>query len=91
MAEPKPKSLGDGEPLMRKRTPNISRVAASGSIAEGANSIQIIPSSDFAGTIGGVAYAGADGKLELRAPENDWVGPLDYTRTAGSLLIVTLT
>ena len=84
----RPKSLG--EPLPRKRTVNVSRVAASGQIAEGAHSIQIIPTADFAGTVGGAVYSGTDAPILITAPENDWAGPLAYTRTAGSLLIITL-
>lgn len=49
-----------------------------------------MPSGDFAGTIAGTAYTGADGGFDMLAPEDDRIGGTPYTITAGSLLIFAL-
>lgn len=69
---------------------SITTVAASGSVAAGAKTVEFHPSVDFTGTIDGVAYSGADWQV-LGPFTADTGGTLDaipYTVTAGSMNIL---
>lgn len=76
-----------------QRTVAIATVSTSGSVAAGARSVEFLFSSDFAGTVDGETFAGAtDYSLgPLVAPQGDTLGAIAYTRSAGSIRIVTIT
>ena len=72
-----------------QRTPAASVVTADGTVAAGAKSVALIPSTDFVGTILGVDVGTQP--LSFDAPPGDTLGAIAYTRSAGSLTILTLT
>jgi hypothetical protein len=67
-------------------------VTAGATIAAGAISVSIVPSSDFAGTINGATITGTTngGAFNVRANPPDTLPAIIYTRTAGSLNISVL-
>ena len=73
-----------------QRTATRTSVAVSGSVALGSRSISIETSSDFAGTILGVT-AQADRVYEFAVNQNDdTLGAIAYTLTAGSIIITKI-
>jgi hypothetical protein len=71
------------------RTPTISSASTSGSVTAGARKITFIFSSDFTGTVLGVAFTGAnDTYVNIDAPGNDTLTAVAYTVTAGSVRIL---
>ena len=71
--------------------PTITLVAESGTIPAGAKSLTFIFSSDFAGTVLGVAFAGgADSTISLTAPVGDTLTAVVYTVSAGSYRLITI-
>lgn len=71
-----------------ERTPAASVVTASGTVAAGKKSVALIPSADFAGTILGVDVGTQP--LTFEAPAGDTLAAIVYTRSAGSLTILTI-
>jgi hypothetical protein len=73
------------------RTVAISSVSSSGSVAAGKKYISLIFSSDFTGTVGGVAFVGAtDAFYDVPKLENgETYAALSYTVTAGSVRITS--
>jgi hypothetical protein len=67
-------------------------VTTGATIASGALSISIVPSSDFAGTINGATITGTTngGAFNVRAVSPDTLPAVVYTRSAGSLSISIL-
>lgn len=81
-------------PASVQRTVAIVTVSTSGSVAAGKRSIRFILSSDFTGSISGVAFAGATDNVNVgpfEAPAYDTLGALAYVVTTGSLRILTVT
>lgn len=72
-----------------ERTPAASVVSSSGSVNAGKKSITLIPSNDWTGTILGVDVGTQP--LAFDAPQGDTLGAITYTRTTGSLTILTIT
>lgn len=74
------------------RTPVLSTVSSSGSVAAGKRYIEFVFSPDFAGTIGGVAWAGAtDTEYSLPLLQGAITYPaLAYTISAGSARLTTI-
>lgn len=71
------------------RTPTITLVSTDGSVAAGSRGLTLILSSDFAGTILGATFSGATtSSLTIPVPDGDTLGAVDYTISAGSMLIV---
>ena len=76
-------------PLRAQRTPTIALVTTSGVVPMGARKLTFIFSSNFAGTILGVAFSGAtDAALTIEPPMGDLLKSVSYTITAGSMRIV---
>lgn len=72
-------------------TPASSTVTTDGSVAAGKYSVEFILSSDFAGTILGVAYAGAnDAVKSFEAPAGRTLAAIAYTISAGSARLTTI-
>lgn len=70
-------------------TVSITSVSSSGQIASGFQEVTLIFSSDFEGTVQGVAFDGeTDASLTLRAQSGQSLGQVRYTVTAGSIRIV---
>lgn len=69
---------------------NGSTVSASGSIAAGFRAITFIPRASFAGTILGQTFASTDAAFTITAPPGCTLGPISYTRSAGTLTILTI-
>lgn len=64
-------------------------VAASGNVTAGAFSVSFLPSSDFDGTIDGIAYLGSEWQvIPFQASEGKTLPAIAYTRTAGTLKII---
>jgi len=81
---------GDFTPSSTQRTVTRTSVAVSGSIALGSRSVSMETSSDFAGTILGVT-AQADRVYEFAVNQNDdTLGAIAYTLTAGSIIITKI-
>lgn len=60
-------------------------------IREGARSVTFLFSSDYTGTIKGIAFAGTrDVQITLEAPDGDTLGDIAYTVTAGTLRIIQI-
>jgi hypothetical protein len=80
-------------PASVQRTPAITSVNASGSVAAGKRFIEFMLSADFAGTIGGVTFAGTTDYSvgPFIAPVADTLGAIAYTISAGSMRILTVT
>jgi len=73
-------------------TPVITTVSASGTVAAGFRKVTFIFSADFAGTVLGATFDGAtDASLSLEAPVGSVLAAVAYTRSAGSIRIITLT
>lgn len=73
----------------RNYSPAFTSSTAAGSTTAGSRYVLFIFSSDFVGTIGGVAFTGAaDSSLELRAPEGDTFAAIPWTRSAGTVRVV---
>ena len=72
-----------------QRTPAASVVTSSGTVVAGKKSVTLIPSNDFTGTILGVDVGAQP--LQFDAPPGDTLGAIAYTRTTGSLTILTIT
>ncbi len=71
-----------------ERTPTITAVTSSGSVASGARALWFELSSDFEGTILGRAYTGAaTSVVNIPVPLGDYLGAVAYTRSAGALYI----
>ena len=71
-----------------QRNATVTLAASSGVIAAGAIYVEFIFSSDFQGTVMGVAYTGADGSDPWPVlPGNDTYGSMNYTVAAGSIRI----
>lgn len=72
-------------------TPVTSTVTGDGSVAAGKFSVEFILSSDFAGTILTVAYAGAnDAVKSFEAPAGRTLAAIAYTISAGSARLTTI-
>lgn len=72
-------------------TPVTSTVTTTGSVAAGKYSVEFIFSSDFAGTILTVAYAGAtDAVKSFEAPAGRTLAAIAYTISAGSARLTTI-
>ena len=70
------------------KTPVLSSVSSSGSVAEGYTSVTLITSSDFAGTILGTA-ATASTTYTFSANGNP-LSAIAYTRSAGTIQIIAM-
>lgn len=71
------------------RTPTITSVTSSGTVAAGARNVTFVFSSTFTGSILGVAYAGSsDASQTISAGSADALDAIAYTVTAGSMRIV---
>ena len=71
-------------------TPSSSVVTTNGTVAAGKKHIEFILSSDFAGTINGVAYSGAtDAVQSFDAPVDGTFAAMSYTISAGSARLLT--
>lgn len=78
-------------PNSAQRAIVFSTMSASGTIAAGHKSIDIIFSSTFTGSLGGVAFAGAtDTAIELKATSGDTLGSIAVAVSAGSIRVVTV-
>jgi hypothetical protein len=67
----------------------ITLATASGTVSKGMQEVTLIFSSDFEGTVQGVAFDGStDASLTLRAQAGQTLGQVRYTITAGSIRIV---
>lgn len=54
----------------------------------GSKSVAFIFSSDFTGSIGGVAFSGAnDASIDFNGPHGEVLGPIDVIVTAGTVRI----
>lgn len=73
------------------RTCASTIVSASGTVAAGKQSVQFVPSSDFTGTLLGAAWPGTNAAIGFSANGNDTLGAIVYTRTTGSITILTIT
>lgn len=72
-------------------TPATSTVTTNGTVAAGKYSVEFIFSSDFAGTILTVAYAGAnDAVKSFEAPAGRTLAAIAYTISAGSARLTTI-
>lgn len=72
-------------------TPVTSTVSTDGTVAAGKYSVEFIFSSDFAGTILTVAYAGAnDAVKSFDAPAGRTLAAIAYTISAGSARLTTI-
>lgn len=68
-----------------------TEITASGNIAAGAHSHVIVFSSDFTGTIAGLAYDGAnDASITLAAPFKDTLPAIAVVVTTGSLRVTSV-
>lgn len=69
---------------------DITLATTSGTVAARAKSVTFIFSSDFVGTVKGVAFTGAaDSSITLNTPQpGDVLSSIAYTVTAGSVRIV---
>ena len=75
-----------------QRNASIYSVNIDGTISAGSRRVTIIFSSDFTGTILSAPFIGAnDSSITFDAPGDDTLEAIDYTITAGSLRIVTIT
>lgn len=74
----------------KELVPAISVVSASGTVAAGKRAVSFIPSSDFTGTLLGAAWPLTNAAVGIEAGDNDTLGAVAYTRTTGSLTIITL-
>lgn len=84
-------SIRQGAPASVQRTPSIAVVNASGSVAAGARKVTFIFSTDFAGTVMGVAFSGAnDAALPIESDGGNTLAAIAYTITAGSARIVKI-
>lgn len=72
------------------QAPACTAAVASGSTTAGATNITFLADSSFVGTLLGQTFA-AGASLTFRASENNTVGAIAYTRSAGTLYIYTLT
>ena len=65
--------------------------SASGEVQRGYRKVTFLFSSTFAGTLLGMTMAGATdtAPLTIEAPDNCTLGALPYTRSAGSVRIIT--
>lgn len=73
-------------------TPVLTTVAASGTVAAGFRKATFVFSPDFVGTVLGGTFAGAaDAALSLEAPVGSVLDAVAYTRSAGSIRLITLT
>ncbi len=71
------------------RTPSITTAVVSGTVREGARKVTFLFSTDFAGTVLGATFSGAANSfLTIDAPNDDTLGAIAYTRTAGTIRIV---
>lgn len=82
---------GAGSPTSNQRTIAVSSASGNGSVAAGKRWIQFIFSSNFSGTIGGVAFSGTtDSVWEVPVAQGaDTYAALSYTIGAGSARIST--
>lgn len=72
-------------------TPTIASVSSSGSVATGARQVTLVFSSDFTGSVLGVAFSGAvDASLTLGGVPNATLTAISYTVTTGSIRIIQL-
>lgn len=79
-------------PAVATRTQSIITVAADGTVAAGAKYIGLIFSPDFTGTVDLETFSGATDQF-LEFPllgDNQTYASLAYTRTAGTIRIVTI-
>ncbi len=72
------------------RTPSCVAAVASASTTAGSQSVTLLASSDFSGTVLGQAFA-AGASLTFRANPGDTVAAMAFTRAAGTLFIYYLT
>lgn len=74
-----------------QRTPTISTVNSSGTVAAGARKLTFIFSGDFSGTVLGTAFAGGtDASLTIDAPAGDTLAAVGYTVASGSIRIIQI-
>jgi len=72
-----------------QRTQTITLLTTSGTIAAGARGLTLIFSTDFTGTVGGVAFNGAnDSSFTFPIPSGDTIGAVSYVVTTGSIRAV---
>lgn len=70
---------------------SITTATTSGSVTRGARSVTFIFSSDFAGTVAGVAFAGAtDSSFTPPIQTGDTFSAIAYTVTAGNVRIAVV-
>lgn len=71
---------------------DITLATSSGTVAGNAKRVTLIFSSDFTGTVGGVAFAGAtDSSVTFSADQpGDTLAAIAYTVTAGNVRIVRI-
>lgn len=73
------------------QTPALAVLSsASGTIAAGAKSVSILASADFVGTVLTAVFT-AGASVTYNATGINTIGAIAYTRSAGSLLVATLT
>lgn len=80
--------LNAAPPLSAQLRTGSYLVSASGTVKGGCRSVTFIFSSDFTGTVDGLAYTGAaDASMPFPAIGEHTYGVIAYTRTAGSIRI----
>lgn len=73
------------------RTPSITIANSNGSVATGAQSVSLLFSTDFAGTVlGATIDPTAVAGLSFQANGNDTIGAIAYTRSAGFITIAKI-
>jgi hypothetical protein len=78
-------------PTSSVRTPAVTTMSSSGTIAAGKKSVVIATSSDWVGTVLGTSIP-ADYMLQpIIAPIGDTIGAIPIVITAGSCVVITLT
>lgn len=74
-----------------QRTPTITTVTGSGTVAAGSRKLTFVFSSDFAGSVLGATFSGpTDNSVTIDAPSGDTLGAVIYTVTAGSVRIIQI-
>ena len=75
--------------INQQRAANIYTATSNGTVAAGCRSLIFIFSATFVGTVNGTAFNGnTDASLQIPVNAGDWLGPVKYTVTAGSVRIM---
>lgn len=86
-----PARASNVEVMGNPRTPTITSVSTSGTVAAGAMKVTFIFSASFTGSILGCAYSGTtDGSQTIDAPLHDTLTAIPYVVSAGSIRIVVV-